>query len=205
MRSVMKKTDAGYELAALTTETARQPEPPAARTVASDEPAAPSGVIGEVRSYQQDFWQRGVLFLDILRERANNMLDHEQAGLPPLLDFPYEMILDARSFDQPANYALLRITTTGDPCFEACADESKPPVIIVDPRAGHGPGIGGFKRDFMPASLPGMSITKAAELLQTQDKIIRGFPEVSLVYGRAGRANSATDPAPVEMFERRAA
>ena len=54
---------------------------------------------------------------------------------------------------------------------------------------------------FMPASLPGMSVTKAAELLQTQDRIIRGFPEVSLVYGKAGRANSATDPAPVEMFE----
>ena len=54
---------------------------------------------------------------------------------------------------------------------------------------------------FMPASLPGMSITKAAELLQTQDRIIKGFPEVSLVYGKAGRANSATDPAPVEMFE----
>ena len=54
---------------------------------------------------------------------------------------------------------------------------------------------------FMPASLPGMSITKAAELLQTQDRIIRSFPEVSLVYGKAGRANSATDPAPVEMFE----
>ena len=54
---------------------------------------------------------------------------------------------------------------------------------------------------FMPASLPGMSISKAAELLQTQDKIIKSFPEVSSVYGKAGRANSATDPAPVEMFE----
>ncbi len=54
---------------------------------------------------------------------------------------------------------------------------------------------------YMPASLPGMSITKAAEVLQTQDKIIKTFPEVSLVYGKAGRANTATDPAPVEMFE----
>ena len=54
---------------------------------------------------------------------------------------------------------------------------------------------------YMPASLPGMSITKAAEVLQTQDKIIKSFPEVSSVYGKAGRANTATDPAPMEMFE----
>ena len=54
---------------------------------------------------------------------------------------------------------------------------------------------------FMPSSLPGMSITKAAEVLQTQDKIIKSFPEVESVYGKAGRANTATDPAPTEMFE----
>ena len=54
---------------------------------------------------------------------------------------------------------------------------------------------------YMPSSLPGMSITKAAELLQTQNKIIKSFPEVASVYGKAGRANSATDPAPTEMFE----
>ena len=54
---------------------------------------------------------------------------------------------------------------------------------------------------YMPASLPGMSITKAAELLQTQNRIIKSFPEVESVYGKAGRANTATDPAPTEMFE----
>jgi Cu(I)/Ag(I) efflux system membrane protein CusA/SilA len=54
---------------------------------------------------------------------------------------------------------------------------------------------------YMPASLPGMSITKAAELMQTQNKLIKSFPEVASVYGKAGRANTATDPAPVEMFE----
>ena len=54
---------------------------------------------------------------------------------------------------------------------------------------------------YMPASLPGMSITKAAEILQTQNKIIKSFPEVASVYGKAGRANTATDPAPTEMFE----
>ena len=54
---------------------------------------------------------------------------------------------------------------------------------------------------YMPASLPGMSVTKAAELLQTQNKIIKSFPEVASVYGKAGRVQSATDPAPLEMFE----
>lgn len=54
---------------------------------------------------------------------------------------------------------------------------------------------------YMPSSLPGMSIGKAAQLLQTQDKIIKSFPEVASVFGKAGRANTATDPAPTEMFE----
>ena len=97
--------------------------------------------------YQLDFWQRSVLFLDTLRERADNMLAHEKAGLPPLLDFQYETILDARQFEQPANYALLRILVAGDACFEDCVREGARPVIVFDPRAGHGPGIGGFKRD----------------------------------------------------------
>ena len=54
---------------------------------------------------------------------------------------------------------------------------------------------------YMPTTLPGLSVTKAAELLQTQDRIIKSFPEVASVYGKAGRALTATDPAPTEMFE----
>ncbi len=54
---------------------------------------------------------------------------------------------------------------------------------------------------YMPTTLPGLSVTKAAELLQTQNKIIKTFPEVSSVWGKAGRASTATDPAPTEMFE----
>ena len=53
----------------------------------------------------------------------------------------------------------------------------------------------------MPTTLPGLSVTKAAELVQTQNKIIKGFSEVASVWGKAGRANTATDPAPTEMFE----
>jgi len=54
---------------------------------------------------------------------------------------------------------------------------------------------------YMPTTLPGLSVTKAAELVQTQDKIIKTFPEVASVWGKAGRASTATDPAPMEMFE----
>jgi copper/silver efflux system protein len=54
---------------------------------------------------------------------------------------------------------------------------------------------------YMPVSLPSMSITQAAKLLQMQDKILKSFPEVASVFGKAGRANTATDPAPTEMFE----
>jgi hypothetical protein len=98
-------------------------------------------------AYQRDVLERAILFWDTLRRRADNMLEHERAGLPPLLDFKYEMLLDARRFEQPANYALLRITEVGDDCWDDCVDPEKPPVIVVDPRAGHGPGIGGFKRE----------------------------------------------------------
>ena len=108
---------------------------------------APSWKAADLLAYQRDVWERTVLFWDTLRHRANNMLEHERAGLPPLLDFRSETLLDARRFERPVNYALLRITQIGDECWEDCVDINKPPVVVVDPRAGHGPGIGGFKRD----------------------------------------------------------
>jgi len=107
-------------------------------------------------AYGRDLWERSVLFLDTLRERADNMIAHDRAGMPPLLDFKYETLLDARNFDRPANYALLRITEVDGNCWDDCVDDAKPPVIVVDPRAGHGPGIGGFKR----ASEVGMAMAE---------------------------------------------
>ncbi|HAT7052157.1 DUF3141 domain-containing protein [Legionella pneumophila serogroup 1] len=98
-------------------------------------------------SYQLDCWQRSILFFDTLRERANNMMEHEQQGLPPLLNFKYELVLDGRTLEPKANYALVKILEVGDICFNKCFDPTTSPVIVVDPRAGHGPGIGGFKRD----------------------------------------------------------
>ena len=101
----------------------------------------------ELIDYQRDFFERSILFWDTLRKRANNMLEHERAGMPPLLDFKYETLVDARKFERPANYALLRIIEIGDACWDDCVDPEKPPVVVIDPRAGHGPGIGGFKHD----------------------------------------------------------
>ena len=103
--------------------------------------------LDNILSYQRDVWERTILFWDTLRQRADNMVAHERAGKPPLLDFDYELILDARRFERPVNYALLRITRYADKCLEDCLDPAKPPVMIVDPRAGHGPGVGGFKRE----------------------------------------------------------
>ena len=101
--------------------------------------------LSDVFAYQRDVWERWILFIDTLRQRAEDLLAHDRAGKPPLLDFDYELILDARRFEKPANYALLRITRVDDDCIEDCLDPSKAPVIIVDPRAGQGPGISNRK------------------------------------------------------------
>jgi hypothetical protein len=62
-----------------------------------------TGLASDTIAYQKELFRRSIVFLDILRERANDMLAHEQAGLPPLLSFEYETILDARRFERPAN------------------------------------------------------------------------------------------------------
>ncbi|MBI5502227.1 MAG: DUF3141 domain-containing protein [Deltaproteobacteria bacterium] len=93
--------------------------------------------------YATDAMQRWILLLDLLRRRGNRMVEHAEQGMPPVLSFEYETLLDGRTFDPPANYALLRIV----PPEGVRIDPGLRPVVIVDPRAGHGPGIGGFKQD----------------------------------------------------------
>jgi hypothetical protein len=122
-------------------QTTRKPSAPTQKAVGLTQSLA------ALPTYSSDLIERWVLFFDTLRQRSKNSIEHEHQGMPPLLDFKYEVILDARGFEHPANYALLRITEVGDDCWEDCVDETKPPVVVVDPRAGHGPGIGGFKRD----------------------------------------------------------
>ncbi len=130
----------------LPTTTSREegPQPsPSSRKLESSVPQPAS----DYAEYIRDSFERNILFWDTLRQRADNMLAHERAGKPPLLDFDYEVIIDARRFNRPANYTLLRITRVGEDCIDDCLDPEKPPVMIIDPRAGHGPGIGGFKRE----------------------------------------------------------
>lgn len=93
--------------------------------------------------YVTDSAQRSVLFWDVLRKRGNIAVEHFEQGKPPLLAFEHEMVLDGRTLDRPVNYALLRIL----PRPGQRIDPAKRPFIVVDPRAGHGPGIGGFKED----------------------------------------------------------
>src|SRR3982750_714549 len=93
--------------------------------------------------YAIDFAQRSVLFWDTMRKRGNQFLERERQGLPPVLHFEYEMVLDGRSFDRPGNYGLVRIL----PPEGGAVDPTRRPYVIIDPRAGHGPGIGGFKDD----------------------------------------------------------
>ena len=73
------------------------------RVAAGPKEATSVDPMQETREYAVDVWERTILFWDTLRQRADNMLEHERAGLPPLLDFKYETLLDARHFEQPAN------------------------------------------------------------------------------------------------------
>ena len=93
--------------------------------------------------YCLDFAQRSILFWDTLRQRGNNYVEHTAEGMPPVLHFDYEMVLDARKFARAVNYALVRIV----PPEGVRVDPKRRPYVIIDPRAGHGPGIGGFKDD----------------------------------------------------------
>jgi pimeloyl-ACP methyl ester carboxylesterase len=97
----------------------------------------------EFADYFTDAAQRTVLFLDTLLDRGNNYLEHLDQGTPPLLKFEHEVVLDGRDFAEPCNYALLHLFPPADMPVNPLAR----PVVVVDPRAGHGPGIGGFKFD----------------------------------------------------------
>jgi pimeloyl-ACP methyl ester carboxylesterase len=98
------------------------------------------------RAYQE-YWidsaQRTVLFWDVLRQRADNALEHHEHGKPPLLKFEYEMVVDGRTLPRPVNYAMVRVL----PPAGVKVDSLRRPFVVIDPRAGHGPGIGGFKED----------------------------------------------------------
>ncbi|AWN51040.1 DUF3141 domain-containing protein [Methylobacterium sp. 17Sr1-1] len=139
-------------------------------------PATPAQSLSDTVTYWADFAQRSLLFWDTMRRRGNDWLAHEAAGKPPLLAFKWEIVADARGYERPANYALARIL----PPDGVAIDPDKRAYVIIDPRAGHGPGIGGFKLDsevgmalsaghpvyvviFYPEPVPGQTLADVAQ------------------------------------------
>ena len=143
----------------------------------SPNPLGPSKAQGAAASldplsaYLVDAAQRAVLFWDVLRQRGNQYLEHIAKQAPNVLLFDAEVVVDGRKLPRPVNYGLCEIT----PPPGVTVDQRKRPFVVVDPRAGHGPGIGGFKADseigvalaaghpcyfvgFLPNPVPGQTI-----------------------------------------------
>ncbi len=121
--------------------------------------------------YGIDAWQRSVLFWDVIRQRSNQYKEHVAEQAPHVLQFEFGLIMDGRTLPRPVNYALVKI----EPAEAGELHPKKRPFVIVDPRAGHGPGIGGFKAEseigvairaghpcyfigFLPEPVPGQTI-----------------------------------------------
>lgn len=139
-------------------------------------PSGPlSGLVASAVEYMVDAGQRSVLFLDIMRRRGDQYREHVAQTAPHVLQYAAELIIDGRKLDEPVNYALVRII----PPKGVEIDPERRPFVVVDPRAGHGPGIGGFKADseigvamkaghpcyfvgFLPEPMPGQTIERVA-------------------------------------------
>ena len=121
--------------------------------------------------YMTDTMQRTILFWDVLRQRSEQYYEQRAKAVPHVLNFEAELVLDARTFKRPVNYLLVRVK----PPEGIATDPRQRPFVVVDPRAGHGPGIGGFKADselgvamqaghpcyfvgFTPEPMPGQTI-----------------------------------------------
>ncbi len=147
--------------------------------------------VNALTDYLVDSMQRTILFWDVLRKRGNQALEHRASGKPPVLRFPYEVVLDGKTLERPVNYQLLRITPPAD----AEMNPKARPFIVFDPRAGHGPGIGGFKEasqvgvamqdghpvylvSFLPEPVPGQTIEDIARAeVQFVEKVVELHPE----------------------------
>jgi pimeloyl-ACP methyl ester carboxylesterase len=132
---------------------------------------SPSNNTNFMQEYWIDAWQRSILTLDVLRQRGNQYFEQLEKTAPNVLSFDFEPIRDGRTLPRPVGYALVRIV----PPAGTIIDPIKPPFVVVDPRAGHGPGIGGMKHDseigvalaaghacyfigFFPEPMPGQTI-----------------------------------------------
>lgn len=139
---------------------------------------APSAVdlVQDTWAYWIDAYQRGLLFLDVMQQRSERYEEHAAKVAPHVLKFRGELVVDGRRLPRPVNYGLVRII----PPEGTTIDDRKRPFVVVDPRAGHGPGIGGFKADseigvaskaghpcyfvgFLPEPVPGQTIEDICE------------------------------------------
>src|SRR5438045_6316403 len=150
-----------------------------------------SGLVASAVEYMMDAGQRSVLFLAVLRRRGDQYREHVAQTAPHVLQYAAELIIDGRKLDEPVNYALVRII----PPKDVEIDLNRRPFIVVDPRAGHGPGIGGFKADseigvamkaghpcyfigFLPEPMPGQTIERIARAEAVFiEKVISHHPE----------------------------
>ncbi|MBS0239328.1 MAG: DUF3141 domain-containing protein [Proteobacteria bacterium] len=136
---------------------------------------SPFALAQDAWTYSIDAWQRSVLFLDALEQRSSRYYEHAAKSAPHVLKFACELLVDGRKLPRPVNYGLVRIV----PSEKDKPDKHKRPFVIVDPRAGHGPGIGGFKPQseigvamkaghpcyfigFLPDPVPGQTIADIA-------------------------------------------
>jgi len=133
------------------------------------------GPLAPMAEYLTDAAQRSTLFWDVMRQRGNQYREHMAETVPHVLEFAVELVMDGRKLARPVNYGLVRII----PPTGVTVDQTRRPFVVVDPRAGHGPGIGGFKADseigvalkaghpcyfigFTPDPIPGQTIEDIA-------------------------------------------
>src|SRR6266404_4887985 len=136
---------------------------------------AMSGLVAKAVEYMVDAGQRSVLLLDVMRQRGVQYREHLAETAPHVLNYAVDLIIDGRKLQRPVNYGLVR----GAPPSGVEIDTRRRPFVVVDPRAGHGPGIGGFKADsesgvamkaghpcyfigFLPEPMPGQTIEDIA-------------------------------------------
>jgi pimeloyl-ACP methyl ester carboxylesterase len=153
----------------------------------------PFAIFASAMAYGIDAAQRSVLFWDVLRQRGNQYREHIAENAPHVLDYKVELVVDGRKLDRPVNYALVRVV----PPDGVNINPKLRPFVVVDPRAGHGPGIGGFKADseigvafkaghpcyfvgFLPEPVPGQTIgdIACAEAIFIE-KVIAAHPSAS--------------------------
>ncbi len=145
-------------------------------TTEKTESTNPISAFQALSEYLVDAAQRTVLYWDVMRQRGNQFQEHMAKEVPHVLQFESELITDGRTLPQPVNYGIVKIRPPKGMTF----DERKRPFVVFDPRAGHGPGIGGFKADseigmamqaghpcyfvgFSPNPEPGQTIERVVE------------------------------------------